>query len=297
MRNHFSLFKLYSIGCFLALYFQAYDAIAQIGSLGGFGISNLSEKNEIALYSGRNFLEGVDLKSYDVQVAYAFHKHMAIQAGYYKYTRPHRRIVDGCQTDNCEIEYINHSFKLSIGGFYQYDLRRSLFRKNKKRNYIYTNKNHLLVDVYASYEKSINWQSYFLIRQPLMTPPNTTINFDNYHIQSNFSWNTTFIGGSFSVIYGFININKLVLFGVVPNRDNLIDRFTMNVLNPFYGIQFKLWVGTKQVKLMYAINRQTFMDNRIEQINLNAYFNNVYSWNYLKQLALQINFNAFKIKK
>lgn len=303
VKNNTHITKLICIGWFLFGFICQNNLRAQIGSIGSFSTTNLVKKNELALSVGRICQRDLmDLNSYDVQVAYAFHQYLAVQAGYYNYIKPHRRTTVGCITKNCEKEYINHSFYAAIGGFYKHDLRRTLFRKNKKRSYRYTNKSHLLFDVYLSYGKSINKQSYYLGREPRLFYPNSVVKFNNYHLQSNFWLNTTFAGAGFSVMYGFIDFSKIELTGIVPDWENFIETLTLKSVSPFYGVQFKIWAGTKHLKLVYSIKRKTFIDNRLPPLNLNNYFNDVYFVNYLyygsylKQLALQINLAVFKKK-
>lgn len=280
--------------------FHSNNLKAQIGSIGGFNSISLSQKNDLVLSFGKIFEPGSlsfsELNAYETQVAYAFNRHLAVQAGYHTFYRSHRDVSDLCETNNCKNYLEDQLFNISFGGFFSYNLKKSLFLQNKKRNYKYVNKAQLLFDAYLSYGKSINVTNH---SQGFLSPgtlyPSSTLKFDSYHIQTNISYNGNFSGLSFSVMSGIIDFNKISNFGNVPfSLENLISVLSIKTIFPFYGYQFKIWAGIGQFKLVYSKSRKTILDEKYSNQKISNY---LYSTENLNQLALQFNLDFLSKKK
>lgn len=264
---------------------------AQIGSIGGFNTINLSQKNDLVLSYGKSFRKNEsNLRIYDVQAAYAFKKYLAVHAGYHSFSTFD---WDSCTDEKCRNAYDNRLLNIGLSGFVRHDLNKTFLLKNQKRHYQSANKTHLLFEAYLSYGKSKNVRNY----SSTGSAPNITLKFDSYQMQTNFSYQGNFSGFSFSAMYGIIDFNKISQFGNIGNAssyvENLFRTLEEKAIYAIYGVHFKAWVGTKQVKLLYSINRKTFFDKRSQFSNINDHFLGV----YYRQLTIQINLKNLKIKK
>lgn len=296
IKNNPSINTSISIGLILIFCFYQYNLKAQIGSIGGFNTINLSQKNDLVFSLGGNFSKSLsNLNAYDIQAAYAFNSYLGAQLGYHNFSIPHFEISDLCESKNCKRNYDNRLFNIAIGSFFSYDLKKSLFLQNQKRNYQYASKINLLFEAYLSYGKSKNVKNYFSSGLPDILYPRSLLKFDSYQIQTNFSYNGNFSGFNFSAMYGIIDFNKISIFGNIPQ--DFVNVLATKSLYPVYGVHFKIWVGVKQIKLLYSINRKTFLDKNDSFSNINTYFGRAYNRNYLRQLTVQINLAYLKIKK
>lgn len=298
------LIKWVSIGLIFGFCFYQNSLKAQIGSIEGFNMINLSQKNELIFSVGRNFFPGSNysdnLNAYDLQVAYAFNKHLAVQLGYHNFSLNNSRIADLCESNNCKKYYSNHLINIAIGGFFNFNMKKSLFMQDKKRSYKFANKAHLLLDAYLNYAKSRNITNYFNFSSLDSfgdVYSSSTLKFDSYYIQTNISYSGNFSGLSFSVIHGIIDFNKINGFGNATPMIDLASTLSLKSVYPFYGIQFKVWAGTKQTKLVYSIHKKTFLGKEdFIHKTYNRFWRQYYD-KFMKQLSLQINLSGLKKSK
>jgi len=271
---------------------------AQIGNLGGFNTIDLAYKNDLVLSVGKNFSQSLkisddrlfkDFKNYDLQAGYAINKFLSVQAGYHSFFVFNDDSLNLCSGKGCEQAYNNHYFNLAIGAFYTHDLTKTLFLKNNKKDHKLINKAHILFNVYLGYGKGFNKRSILLrsrqYQEEWYWDSAFTLKFDNYYLQPNFMFNGNFIGGGFSAFYGLLKFNKIVLFGEQRNSTlGFIEEINEKPTAQVYGLNFKLWIGIKQLKLVYNVNRKYIINNE----NYNEYYNDVFN-NYSDLFSIQIN--------
>jgi len=291
--------SIYSIAVlfFLLLHF---NLTAQIGSIGGFNNIGLSYQNDLVLSAGTNFNQSLNyedrnlyhhFKTYDAQAAYAFYKYIGVQAGYQRFLLFNDEELNLCASKSCKQSNSDHYFNVAIGAFYTFDLKKTLLKNNDK-DYKLANKAHIIFDVYLGYGKGFNTTNILNrngYTREMEWNSSYTLKFDNYYIQPDFMFNGHFIGGGFSAFYSFIKFNKINLLSEPTNSTNdLISMIEENPVNRVYGLNFKLWVGIKPIKIVYNINRKYIVNNDYIQAEYISIFNN-----YSHLVSLQFNLGEF----
>lgn len=277
------------IGVFLFL-LSYYSLNAQIGSLGGFNNIGLSNKNDLVLNAGLNFSQSLNyednriydnFKTYDAQIAYAFYKHLGVQAGYQNFILFNDDNLNLCESQNCKQSSRDHYFNVALGAFYKFNLNKTT---SIKKDHQLLDKAHILLDIYVGYGKGMNTSNILNFNGSTWNS-GYILHFENYYLQPDFMLNGRFTGGGFSTFYSLVKFDKIILLrSPLDSTTELINSVEEFPTARIYGLNFKLWLGLKQVKLVYNLNRKYILNSN----KINNEYGKIFN-NYSNLISLQLN--------